>query len=283
MFVDNELLAVVYLILYLRKGEKQNVLISKLKGFGSKAAEDIDACSDECFTYDLIDESIFALTSKVIQPIQIDQLLEKVQYVKKQDAFTVIANMSNEKRIKIAKCLEGSYVSEEEESYFQECCMALKIQMEIQDGEVILTKKKVFCVKCGTGTYYFASRNDAEEGIKILSGNDMRPAVQNHFLISEQMQPIDCHIWTLAALDAQQRELDREWYSQPAFIANDVNAWLEKKVQAKEASKHRGAGTSSSRTRPPQQTGCIVPLVVCMTGLVLSCVVVAVGISIALN
>lgn len=36
MFVDNELLAVVYLILYLRKGEKQNVLISKLKGLVQK-------------------------------------------------------------------------------------------------------------------------------------------------------------------------------------------------------------------------------------------------------
>ena len=289
MFTDNELLVVVYLILYLKNGENQGDLISKLKGIGSKPLTDIDTSSDESFIYDLIDGSMFDLSGGgVCQPVQIDQLLEKVQGIKKQDAFAVIANMSKGKRIKIAKCLEGSFVFEEE-SYFQDCCKSLNVPMKFRDGKIILPKKKVHCVIDGTSTYCFASRNEAEKCIKILSGldwNDVRPDVQrivrHRFQINEQMRPIDCRIWTIADFAEWWRESSQVYHG-PAFIAESVDVYC-KRVQ-ENAARNRGllGSTTSSRLRTQQQTGCLVPLVVCMTGVVLSCVVVAIGVAMVSN
>lgn len=283
MFTEDDLLAIVYLVLYLRKGEDQSGLIQKLKGYGSKPVEDIDECSDECFTYDLIDDSVFDLTEKPTLPSQIDQLLEKVEHVKKQDAFAALANMPHRKRMQIAKCLDGSYVSEDAEAYFQDCCESLNVPMSLQNGEIILPKKKVYSIKCGTGTYCFASRKDAEEGAKILLDDDLRPNAQSFFQIREEMRPVDCHIWTLSDLDAKMRQLDREWYAQPAFIAADPEVWLENMVKTKIRNQGLLSASTSDNPKSSQKTGCLVPLVLCMTGLFLSCAVIAIGVFVASN
>ncbi len=275
MFTDLELTAAVYLILYFEKGENQSDLVSRLKGYGSKLEDEIDDWSDEDFVYTYIDYCISELTDEaLVQPCQIDHLLENVQRIRKQEAFAVIANLSSEKRIKIAKSIEGLYVPDE--SYFQDCYKTLNLPIELQGDEICVSKKKVYCVECGSETYCFASRNEAEMGVKILSGNDMRPAIQMSFRISEQMKPLDCYIWTLAALVARERKMDMEWYSGPAFIANDADAYF-KRIQESVARNRGLLGASSSRPKPPQQTGCLVPLVVFMTWLVLSCIVVAIG------
>ena len=177
----------------------------------------------------------------------INQIISLIPYMNKQEAYNEIAKLSDEKRIRIAGAFVGIFV--DDESRFQEVLAASNLPLELVNGEIKKAKRLVYCVTQGTKTYCFASRNEAEEGVKILSENEPHLEDHNQFQISEQLRPIDCNILTPITLKsslvlaqkkqeirlvlAQKEQELREWYCQPAFIANDVSAMLDSMVERK--------------------------------------------------
>ena len=213
--VDAELLAVAHIVAFLVEGTAQCELPVGLKSMIYASLRVLKAgISEEC----------------------INQIISLIPHINNKEACNVIAKLSDEERIRIAGVLVGFFV--DDESRFQEVITASNLPLELVNGEIKKAKRRVYCVTYVTKTYCFASRSEAEDGIKILSENAPRTEGLPPFQISEEMKFIDCTIWTSIALKeslelARGEQERRKWYYQPAFIANDVSAWLDSMVERK--------------------------------------------------
>lgn len=80
--------------------------------------------------------------------------------------------------------------------------------------------KQCFCLSCGSGPYYFATREEAEKAIDVLTGYDKRPGVRALFRIVDAEVDDDKDFNTIPALVKKVQKEDQEWADQPMFIAN---------------------------------------------------------------
>jgi hypothetical protein len=82
---------------------------------------------------------------------------------------------------------------------------------------VAVKGKTVFCVTRGSETFCFASREDAEKAVAILSGHE--DLVARLLRIDECPMQSNDHIWSLADLRDRELKAEQEWQDEiPWFI-----------------------------------------------------------------
>ena len=182
----------------------------------------------------------------------------------RNEATDVIKKLSHEKKAKIAQVIAQTLVPDTADRFFlrrigitgqqrfYHTCEICGLPWDIVN-EVMITRHLKWAYKIRG--YYFKDRESAVQAGKLIGAqeNTVRkeltslaenhPCIDLRALAPEESSSIvgmfvniDCHIWnTFEEFEEEDRKRalqeDLQWYSQPAFVADDVSAWLDSMVE----------------------------------------------------
>ena len=246
----------------------------------------------------LVAEIFGCVLRKLQDSPDVERYISVMAHSHEDDVIYFITKMSQEKKVLLARVIASEVPFDiigkiKAQERFKRISKLCGLPWEIANETLIKTYNKWYyaitryCAgQIEPKRYCFETREVAERAIKFLSSKN---EIEEWW--ASEGDDANVHVWSFdefkASIEKERRhEAEQalaQWYARPAFIAESVDVYC-KRVQ-ENAARNRGllGSTTSSRLRTQQQTGCLVPLVVCMTGLVLSCVVVAIGVAMVSN
>ncbi len=235
----------------------------------------------------LVSEIFGMVLQKLKDSPDVERYISVMAYSHEDEIIYFITKMSQEKKVLLAKVIASEVPFDviggiKAQERFKRISKLCGLPWEIVDETLIKTYKKWYYAIRYYKKYCFETREEAEQAVKFLSSNN---EIEEWRVFEGDNAYV--HVRSFdefkASIERERQHALAQWYAKPAFIAADPDVWLEN--MAKTAVRNQGLLSASTSDNPKssQKTGCLVPLVLCMTGLFLSCVVIAIGVFVASN